>query len=334
MGRATSLGSGRSSRNSAIPHRGTVELGRPDIIVGPRGGARLKARRTRNPALAAAFERPRNDRQYVNALSRGLRILSCFRVDAPHLGNAEIADRCGLPRSTVSRLTYTLTKIDCLEFDGRVGKYRLGSRVLSLGHTMLAGFDVGGHVLPYMQRLADFANSLVTLAVREDFSMLCLTAARSASSLAPPIDPGTHISIATTAMGRAYLASASRAERDRILEHLALTKPAAWPSLQRGLEKSFREYAKLGYCITLEDWRKGHNGAAVPLYLKNVGRRVVLSCGGPAFQFPRNEIFGRIGPFLLRIASEIELSFEKMLPPGHAASADGGGRLNAWPTPR
>ena len=177
---------------------------------------------------------------------------------------------------------------------------------------MLAGFDLGGHVLPYMQRLADFANCLTTLAVREDFSMLCVATARSASSLAPPIEPGTHISIATTAMGRAYLASASRAERDRILKHLAKTKVGEWPVLERGLERSFREYARLGYCTTLEDWRKGHNGAAVPLYLKNFGRRVVLSCGGPAFQFSRDEISGRIGPFLLRIAGEVELSFERM----------------------
>jgi DNA-binding IclR family transcriptional regulator len=242
-----------------------------------------------------------------------MQILSCFREDSPLLGNQEIAGRCGLPKSTVSRFTYTLTKIDCLEFDGRFGKYRLGSRVLSLGHTMLAGFDVADHILPYMRRLGDLANALVTLAMCEDFSMVCVAAARSASSLAPPIEPGTHVSIATTAMGRAYLASASRSERDRIVKHLAKTKAASWKAMEKDLAATFREYAKHGYCTTIEGWRKGHNGVAVPLYLKNYGRRVVLSCGGPAFQLPREAIVERVGPSLLRVANEIEVSFEKLL---------------------
>ena len=178
---------------------------------------------------------------------------------------------------------------------------------------MLAGFDVATHILPYMQRLGNLANALVTLAVCEDSSMVCVAAARSASSLAPPIEPGTHVSIATTAMGRAYLASASRSERNRILKYLAKTKASSWQTIVKDLEATYREYAKHGYCTTIEGWRKGHNGVAVPLYLKNYGRRVVLSCGGPAIQLSHEALTERVAPNLLRVANEIEVSFEKML---------------------
>lgn len=273
----------------------------------------MAARRHAAHLPAASIDALREDRQFIGALARGVQILSCFREDTPWLGNQEIAKRCGLPRSTVSRFTYTLTKIDCLELDTRSGKYRLGSRVLSLGHTMLAGFDVATRLLPHMQRLAETTDALVTLSTCVDSSMVCIAAARSAACLAPPIEPGTHLSVATTALGRAYLASASRSERDRLLKHLARAKASSWQALEKDLEACFREYARHGYCTTIDGWRKGYNGVAVPLYLKNYGRRVVLSCGGPAFQLPRDAITRQVGPAMLRVAGEIEVSFEKLL---------------------
>jgi DNA-binding IclR family transcriptional regulator len=273
----------------------------------------MPTRMTQQAIPIAELQQLRKDRQFIGSLARGLQILSCFRVDSPLLSNAEIARRCLLPKSTVSRFTYTLTKIDCLEFDGRFSKYRLGPRVLSLGHTMLAGFDVRAHMLPYMQRLAEFANCVVTLAICEDFSMVAVDDVRSASTLLPPLEPGTHISIATSSMGRAYLASASRSERDRILNHLAKTKPGSWHTIEKDLEKTFKEYRKVGFCTAIDDWRKGMNAVAVPLYLKNFGRRVVLSCGGPASQLSSDSIHKRVGARLLRVANEIETSFEKTL---------------------
>src|SRR5690606_20818969 len=55
-----------------------------------------------------------NDRKFITALARGLDVLSVFRPDDRLLGNQEIAARTGLPKPTVSRLTYTLTKLGYL----------------------------------------------------------------------------------------------------------------------------------------------------------------------------------------------------------------------------
>src|SRR5690606_2344735 len=50
-----------------------------------------------------------SDRQFSMNLARGLEVLRAFSASSPLLGNREIADRTGLPKPTVSRLTYTLT---------------------------------------------------------------------------------------------------------------------------------------------------------------------------------------------------------------------------------
>ena len=51
------------------------------------------------------MSRPEHDPRYANTLARGLSVLRAFRTSDDGLSNAEIAQRTGLPKSTVSRLT-------------------------------------------------------------------------------------------------------------------------------------------------------------------------------------------------------------------------------------
>src|SRR5689334_4536435 len=73
------------------------------------------------------------DRQFVNALARGLELLRCFRPGEVYLTNTELARRTGMPKPTISRLSYTLTKLGYLSYSAEQGKYQLGSGVLALG---------------------------------------------------------------------------------------------------------------------------------------------------------------------------------------------------------
>jgi hypothetical protein len=59
----------------------------------------------------AMQEEDDKDRLFVTALARGLQVLAAFRPGESALSNLEIAKRTGLPKSTVSRLTYTLTTL-------------------------------------------------------------------------------------------------------------------------------------------------------------------------------------------------------------------------------
>ena len=57
---------------------------------------------------------PGKDRKFVEALSRGLDVLRAFSQGSVILGNQDIARITGLPKPTVSRMTYTLTKLGYL----------------------------------------------------------------------------------------------------------------------------------------------------------------------------------------------------------------------------
>ena len=92
------------------------------------------------PAAAFSYEHE-GDRQFATTLARGLEVLRCFTPLEPLLGNKEISVRTGLPKPTVSRLTYTLTKLGYLRHNIRLGKYQLGSAVLSIGYPLLASIQ-------------------------------------------------------------------------------------------------------------------------------------------------------------------------------------------------
>lgn len=51
------------------------------------------------------------DKQFATTLARGIELLRCFAAGDAMLSNAELAQRTGLPRPTISRLTYTLVAL-------------------------------------------------------------------------------------------------------------------------------------------------------------------------------------------------------------------------------
>ena len=100
------------------------------------------------------------DRKFVTALARGLDVLRAFEPRDNLLGNQEIARRTGLPKPTVTRLTYTLTKLGYLSYNKELERYQLGMGVLALGYATLANFGIRQIARPYMQDLAEEVNAL------------------------------------------------------------------------------------------------------------------------------------------------------------------------------
>ena len=106
------------------------------------------------------------DRHFVTALARGLDVLASFRTGDQLLGNKELAERCQLPKSTVARLTHTLTRLGYLIHVEEEAKYRLGMATFTLGSTMVAQLDVREVAQPLMQKLADRVRAEVSLGTR------------------------------------------------------------------------------------------------------------------------------------------------------------------------
>src|SRR5258708_20495913 len=102
----------------------------------------LSTRSAQQQAMKRPSKKVATDRSFVVALSRGLDVLRAFHPNDGLLGNQEIAARTNLPKPTVSRLTYTLTKLGYLTPVPRFEKYQLSPSAMALGDAALANLGV------------------------------------------------------------------------------------------------------------------------------------------------------------------------------------------------
>lgn len=247
-----------------------------------------------------------DDRHFVTALARGLEVLACFRSGNRALSNQDIAQRCGLPKSTVSRLTSTLMRLGYLKIDEGSGKYQLGIATLALGVGMLAKLDIRQVARPWMQEVADFSQGMVTLGVRDRLSMLYIENCRSRSALTLSMDVGSRIPIATSAMGRAYLVESSEQERREIIERVRELDPQTGDAIVRGLDQAMRDYETLGCACSFGDWNPDVNGIAVGVRLGGQFPVMAINCGGPAFQLPPDFLLNEVRPRLQSVVERLK----------------------------
>src|SRR5271156_5296890 len=249
------------------------------------------------------------DRHFVTALARGLEVLACFRHGDRMLGNQELSKRCGLPKSTISRLTHTLTKLGYLVFVEDSAKYSLGTATLSLGSAMLSRLDIRKLAHPLMQRLAEFGQCMVSLGSRDRLSMVYVDAVRGSAAVTLSLDSGARIQIATSAMGRAYLTAVSESERADIMERVReLADVSRWPELQRGVAKALRDIRDLGVCCSFGEWQKDVNAIAVPVRPGGGLPPMAINCGAPAYMVSKEFLLERVRPRLIALANELETS--------------------------
>jgi DNA-binding IclR family transcriptional regulator len=249
---------------------------------------------------------PGNDRKFVVALARGLEVLRVFAPGDGLLGNQEISSRTGLPKATVTRLTYTLTLLGYLSHIERLGKYQLAPAALALGYATLANMRIRQIARPHMQALANYSGGSVALGSRDRLNVLYVEHCRAKSAMMLRLDLGSRIPIATTAMGRALMAAVPEKEREFLMRHIARREGKAWPKVRGGIERAVKDLAARGFTLSVGDWQKDVAAVGAVLIPPDGSGLFAFNCGAPAFHFSRERLEADIGPRLVNMVRNIE----------------------------
>ncbi len=257
-----------------------------------------KSKRRKSRVLES-FAEYEGDKQFATTLARGLEILRCFTPEGPTLGNKDLAAGTGLPKPTVSRLTYTLSQLGYLKADHISSKYRLGPAVLAIGYPLLATLTMRQVARPAMKALADYAGGSVSMGVRDRLNIVYVETSRSNSMFSRQLsDIGLSQPIAATAIGRAYLAACAPDDRNAILNEIRVNTPEIWKQHEEKLRQSQGDYERLGFCMSWGDLRRDVYAVAVPLRLFGSSEIVVFNCALQSFVVKPAQIRSDIGPRL------------------------------------
>lgn len=248
------------------------------------------------------------DRNFITALARGLEVLRCFRHGEVSLTNADFAERTGLPKATVSRLTHTLCALDYLVADPQMSAYRLGVGVLHLGFGVLSGIDITERAIPEMRRLRDGPNSHITVAIGEQhrLDVIYVAAERSREPIALEMRVGSQLPLFDSAIGRALLVGMDGEARERTFS--LFEDPKAQSEARSIFDVARREFETKGYCSAYGTWRSDVNGIAVPVYAANTARVYALNVGGPSFRVKKKQLETVYAKMLADAAAAISLN--------------------------
>lgn len=203
------------------------------------------------PLPAAASLHPKMGRSPVNrSLERGIELLRAFRPGSEALGNGELAERSGLSRATVSRLTQTLVGTGFLQYDTALRAYRLGVPVLSLAHALRTSSAWLQAASGPMQEVAIAMRINVGLATADRDEMVYLKSVRYGprASLRTVVE-GQRVPMELTSLGRAWLAVASHADRQALAAIWRARRGAGWRTLARELTEARHSVRTQGYCV-------------------------------------------------------------------------------------
>jgi len=247
------------------------------------------------------------DRNFVTALARGLDVLRCFRPNETTLTNQDIAARTGLPKPTVTRLTYTLCKLGYLNHSERTGTYRLGAGVLALGFGVLSGIEIADQAAEHLKALSAGPNLHVTSAIaeRHGLHMLCMAVRRPGQAVNLTLHVGARLPLFNSAAGRAVLAVMPEDERGALIARAAAGDPGEADRIRASAARAVSDHAAHGYCTSFGAWSPDINGIAVPVVSLGGDRVYGLTAGGPSFLVPEEVLTTDYAPRLKAAAKAL-----------------------------
>lgn len=246
-----------------------------------------------------------DDRQFATTLARGLELLRCFTHQKPVLGNKDLAERCGLPPSTVTRLAYTLVSLGYLAEAESYGKYRLGPAVLSLGYPLLASFGVRRVAKPLMIELAAEVNGAVALGIRDRLDIVYIEVARADNRSVHTVDTGTVHTIAGTAIGRAYLAACDTQTQQSIINQIRVKAPDQWQRWGKAVQRNLKNYPQHGVCTSLGEVYPDVQAVATPLGRLREGQLAAINCAFVGIPIDEQWLIKSVAPKLLALARRL-----------------------------
>lgn len=198
------------------------------------------------------------------SLERGIELLRAFRPGSELLGNAELAERTGLPRATVSRLTQTLVGCGFLEVDPGSRAYRLAPAVLSLGHAVRVGSALLAIAAPRMRAGAEAYQINVGLAAADVDDMVYLESVRHARRASQrTVLSGQRVPMELTSLGRAYLSTVPEPQLTAWMARIQQRRPVRWAVLAAEIRAAIRSVRHHGFCAA--SWQSEVVAVATPL---------------------------------------------------------------------
>jgi IclR family pca regulon transcriptional regulator len=242
---------------------------------------------------------------FVEALARGLSVLSCFDARHPRMTLSEIAAASGLARPTARRLLLTLAELGYVRAEG--GSFALTPRVLGLGMAYVNALGLWDIARPHMENLVASTRESSSMSQLDGSDIVYVARVAVPKIITLRVSIGTKFPAVRTSQGKVLLAA---------LDDTALREVLARPS-DAGLppyahERSFadirdelRTVRARGWALADEELAPGIRSVAAPVRDGDGSVRAALNVTVHAAETTVQTLVTEHLPKLLRTAGDI-----------------------------
>jgi len=255
--------------------------------------------------LSTTLDEKKDSRHFVTALSRGLDILALFTRDVTAIGNEEIAQRTGLARSTVTRLTYTLAITRHLVYDSAIKKYKLGPATMSWSYAVMDSVAGVQALSPFLQDFADqMRASTVALNIQAGSEVIYVAHTSGPAQVQVKTGIGTRLKLWQAAAGRVFWSISDEAKKQEVLLELQSLPSDRRDCIVDELHAAQVEWDRYRFCTSIGAWRLGINAVACPCGDDaESGWKYVVSCAGMSAEYDLETLKNKVAPQLKDFAN-------------------------------
>ncbi|MFJ9567194.1 IclR family transcriptional regulator C-terminal domain-containing protein [Streptomyces fuscichromogenes] len=261
---------------------------------------------------------------FIEALARGLEVITAFQPRQPVMSLTDVATATGLARPTARRILLTLAELGYVR--PQAGGFALTPRVLELGVAYVRSMGLWDVARPHLERLVERTNESCSIAQLDGSDIVYVARVSVPKIVTLAVQIGTRFPALPTSLGKVLLAALPPDDAARILAEPSRSGlEAVWHPDRAEWEAELREVRARGWAMTDEQLARGIRSVAAPL--RDGSGRVVASVNvnAHAAETSVEVLLNDHLPLLLQAAGEISVDFARLESAPHAVRPSGVG---------
>lgn len=247
---------------------------------------------------------------FIEALARGLDVLTAFGAQRPVMSLAEVAAATGLARPTARRILLTLAELGYVRAGER--GYVLTPRVLDLGIAYVDALGLWDVARPHLERLVARTGESCSIAQLDGSDIVYVARVAVPKIVALTVQIGTRFPALPTSLGKVALAALPPDELERVLaEPTRSGLTPRWRPDAAERDAVLREVRARGWALTDEQLAPGIRSVAAPLR-DGQGRVIAgVNVNCHAAETSVDHLLEHHLPLLLQAAGDISADFAR-----------------------
>ncbi|MGY1500756.1 IclR family transcriptional regulator domain-containing protein [Streptomyces sp. QTS52] len=256
---------------------------------------------------------------FIEALARGLDVITAFGPRQPVMSLSEVAAATGLARPTVRRILLTLEELGYVRTSDK--GFALTPRVLDLGMAYAHSLGLWDVARPHMEQLVARTRESCSIAQLDGSDIVYVARVAVPKIVTLAVQIGTRFPALQTSLGKVLLAALEPERLERVLTEP--TRSGLTPLWQPGHEERdavLREVRARGWALADEDLALGIRSVAVPLR-DGEGRVIAaVNVNAHAAETSVRTLLDEHLPLLLQAAGEISCDFARLAAVPHSVA--------------